>query len=137
MLCDDLERWNLGVGGRLKREGMYVSMWLIHVVVQQKLMQHCKAIIFQFKEKKKGSGLPFQGWTHSGAVSERGSSGPVASALGPRTADGDRLDLHDPGEGVHSHCADSWLSLALLRKAFQGVGMPSSIYRPAGRKFPS
>ena len=37
MLCDDLEGWDWGeVGGRLKREGIYVYLWLIHVVVQQK-----------------------------------------------------------------------------------------------------
>ena len=30
---------------RLKREGIYVYLKLIHVVVQQKLTQHCKAII--------------------------------------------------------------------------------------------
>ena len=45
------------VGGRLKREGMYVYIWLINFVVQQKLAQHCEAIILQFKkrdrEKKK------------------------------------------------------------------------------------
>ena len=44
MLCDVLEEWNGGgVGGSLKREGMYVYMWLIHFVVQQKLTQHHKA----------------------------------------------------------------------------------------------
>ena len=53
MLCDDLEGWDGGVEGRLKREGIYVSVWLIYVVVQQKIMQHCKAIIFQFKEKER------------------------------------------------------------------------------------
>ena len=35
MLCDDLE--GFGAGGKLKREGIYVYLWLIHVVVQQKL----------------------------------------------------------------------------------------------------
>ena len=44
VLCDDIEWW---VGGRLKREGIYVYIWLIHVAVQKKLTQHCKAIIFQ------------------------------------------------------------------------------------------
>ena len=39
------------VGGRLKREEMYVYMWPIHIVVQQKLTQHCKAIVFQLKTK--------------------------------------------------------------------------------------
>ena len=30
VLCDDLEGWNGEVEGRLKREGMYVYIWLIH-----------------------------------------------------------------------------------------------------------
>ena len=46
MLCDDLEGWDEGKGGRLKREGryiyIYIKLWLIHVAVQQKLIQHCK-----------------------------------------------------------------------------------------------
>ena len=53
MLCDDLEGWE----GRLKREGIYIYIYtyihihiqLIRVVIQQKLMQHCKAIILQLK----------------------------------------------------------------------------------------
>ena len=43
MLCDDLEVWDGGVGGRLKREGLRVYVDLIHAVVQQKLTQHSKA----------------------------------------------------------------------------------------------
>ena len=35
----------LGVGQRLKMEGIYVYLWLIHVVVQQKLTQYCKVIV--------------------------------------------------------------------------------------------
>ena len=35
------------VGGRLKREGIYVYIQLIHLVVQQKLTPHCKVIILQ------------------------------------------------------------------------------------------
>ena len=50
MRCNDLEGWN-GRGGRLKREGVYVHIQLIQVVVQQKLRQCCKAIIFQLKNK--------------------------------------------------------------------------------------
>ena len=47
MLCDDPERWD-GVGGREAQEGvMYVHIRLIHVVVQQKPTQHCKATILQ------------------------------------------------------------------------------------------
>ena len=48
-----------GVGGRLQREGIYVYIELIHFVVQQKLTQHCKAIILQLKKKKKRSDSPF------------------------------------------------------------------------------
>ena len=39
MLCDDLEGWDGGLGGKLKREEIYVFLRLIHVVVQQKLAQ--------------------------------------------------------------------------------------------------
>ena len=40
-------------GGRFKREGIYVYLWLIHVVIWQKPTQHCKAIILQIKFKKR------------------------------------------------------------------------------------
>ena len=41
--CNDLEGW---VGeGRLKRERTYVYLWSIPVVIQEKLAQHCKAIM--------------------------------------------------------------------------------------------
>ena len=39
----------MGEGKRLKREGIYVYIRLIHTVVQQKLIQHCKAIVFPKK----------------------------------------------------------------------------------------
>lgn len=42
----------VGVGGRLNREGTSVYIQLIHTVVQQELTQHCKAVIFQLKEKQ-------------------------------------------------------------------------------------
>ena len=49
--CDDLEGWD-GKGGRgIRREGVYVYLYLIHVVVQQKHTQHCKVIILQLKIK--------------------------------------------------------------------------------------
>ena len=49
-LCDILEGWDAGgMGGRLKRQGIYVYLWLIHIVEWQKPTQHCKAVIFQFK----------------------------------------------------------------------------------------
>ena len=38
-LCDDLEGWDGGVGGRLKREGIYVYLLLVHFIIQQKLTQ--------------------------------------------------------------------------------------------------
>ena len=38
VLWNDLEGWD--VGGRLKREGIYVYTQLIHFVIQQKLTQH-------------------------------------------------------------------------------------------------
>ena len=37
------------VGRKLKREGTYVYLWLIHVDVEQKPTQPCKAIILQLK----------------------------------------------------------------------------------------
>ena len=40
-----------GVGRRLKGEGIYVYIELIDFVVQQKLTQHSKTIILQFKKK--------------------------------------------------------------------------------------
>ena len=50
MICDDLEGWDRE-GGREAQEGgdmgIYVYIRLIHFVVQQKLTQHCKAIILQ------------------------------------------------------------------------------------------
>ena len=45
------------MGAKTKREGTFVYLWLIHVVVCQKPTQHYKAIILQlkiiFNEKKK------------------------------------------------------------------------------------
>ena len=46
-------RMEVGWKGGLKRKGIYVYLQLIHVVVQQKLTQYCKAIIFQFLKIKK------------------------------------------------------------------------------------
>ena len=39
----------LGVGGRLMREGTYVYILLICIVVQQKPTEHCQAVIFELK----------------------------------------------------------------------------------------
>ena len=58
VLCDELEVWDGDVwdrgpvGGRLKKEGIYVYFWLIHIAVQQKPTHHCKATILQLKRKK-------------------------------------------------------------------------------------
>ena len=38
------------MGGRVKREGTYAYLWLIHVDIWQKPAQYCKAIILQFKK---------------------------------------------------------------------------------------
>ena len=55
-LFDNLERvgwgWMWEMGGRLKKEGTYVYLWLIHVDVWRKATQHCKAIILQLKINK-------------------------------------------------------------------------------------
>ena len=40
-----------GRGARVKREAIYVYLELIHVAVQQKPVQHCKAITLQLKRK--------------------------------------------------------------------------------------
>ena len=37
------------VRARFKREGTYVYLWLLHIVVWQKPTQYCKAIILQLK----------------------------------------------------------------------------------------
>ena len=51
MLCDNLEGWDgVGEGGRLRREGTHVYLWLIHVDVWQKPTKHCKAIVLQLRK---------------------------------------------------------------------------------------
>ena len=37
------------VGGRFKREGTYVCLWLIHADIWQRPTQYCKPIILQLK----------------------------------------------------------------------------------------
>jgi len=51
VLCDKLEKWD-GGGGRFKREGTYIYLWLIHIDVWQKAAQYYKAIILQLKANK-------------------------------------------------------------------------------------
>ena len=45
VFCDDLQGWGRGVGGRVKREGIYVYIELIHVV-QQKLTNIIKQLSY-------------------------------------------------------------------------------------------
>ena len=46
MLNDDVDTWDgVGVEGRFKKERIYVGIWLIHFIVQQKVTQHCKEIM--------------------------------------------------------------------------------------------
>ena len=40
------------MGGRFKREGIYVYLWLIHVDVWQKPTKFCTLIILQLKNNK-------------------------------------------------------------------------------------
>ena len=50
MLCDDLEGWDRESGREAQEGGdmgIYVCIWLIYFVVQQKLTQHCEEIILQ------------------------------------------------------------------------------------------
>ena len=42
-----------GVGGRFKKEEIYVCIQMTLFVVQRELSKHCKAIILKFKKKKK------------------------------------------------------------------------------------
>ena len=41
------ERGGMAWGVRSKRESMYVYIWLVHVVMQQKLTLYCKAVTLQ------------------------------------------------------------------------------------------
>ena len=50
--------------GRRSKWGLYVYIQLIHIVIQQKLTQHCKAIIL-LKKKKKSSFIALPGRAHS------------------------------------------------------------------------
>ena len=35
----------MGVGGETQREGMYVYVQLIHFIMREKIIQHCKAVM--------------------------------------------------------------------------------------------
>lgn len=43
ILCDDLDGWDEAIGRRFRKEGIYVYLRLMHVVVWWKPIQHCKA----------------------------------------------------------------------------------------------
>ena len=45
------QRGGMGLEGRFRREGTYVYVWLIHIVVWQKPTQYCKTLILQLKKK--------------------------------------------------------------------------------------
>ena len=53
MFHSDLDEWDVCGGKEVQRERVYVCLWMIHVVVQQRLTQNCKAPIPQLKKKKK------------------------------------------------------------------------------------
>ena len=46
------------MGGRFKKEGVYVYLWLILVDVRQKTTKFCKAIILQLKKIKFKKKIP-------------------------------------------------------------------------------
>ena len=50
--CNNIEGRDREVGGRFKREGTYVYLWLIRVDTWQKTTKFCNAIIFQIKKLK-------------------------------------------------------------------------------------
>ena len=54
-------------GGRFKREGTYVHLWLIRVGVWQKSSQYCKVIVLQLKINK--SKKKERGFIHCKSVS--------------------------------------------------------------------
>ena len=69
MLCVDLDEWDGGgVGGRFKREGIYVYIELIHFSVQKKLTQHCKATLLLFSHQVTFDSLRPHGLQHAGLL---------------------------------------------------------------------
>ena len=53
MLADNLEGSGWEMEGRLKREGTYVYLWLIHVDVWQKPTQYCNYASIKNKLREK------------------------------------------------------------------------------------
>ena len=56
------------MGGKSKKEGISVCVWLIHFVVQCRLTQHCKATILQEKMKNKQNTLLNNTWGFPGGA---------------------------------------------------------------------
>ena len=52
MLCDDLEGWHEGAEGRLRQEGIYEYIQLIHFAVEQKLPNIVKQLYASKNEKR-------------------------------------------------------------------------------------
>ena len=52
-LCINLVGWDGEGGGRFKKEGIYVYLWLIHVEVWQKQQNSVKQLSFNKKKFKK------------------------------------------------------------------------------------
>lgn len=50
MLRDDLDGWSAGRVRGTSRQRGYMYTYISHVVIQQKLKQHCKAIILPIKK---------------------------------------------------------------------------------------
>ena len=50
VLCVDLEVRDR-VGREAQEEGIYLYIYLIHVVAQQKLAQYCISVVLQLKNK--------------------------------------------------------------------------------------
>ena len=73
-------------GGRFKRKGTYVYLWLIHVDVWQKPTQYCKAIILQLKiifffkrtSKVCSQGVSGEGGPDTQALASRGGKNRLA-----------------------------------------------------------
>ena len=49
VLCDDLEGWDGGMGGRVERVDICILMADSHCCTAE-IIQHCKAIILQLKK---------------------------------------------------------------------------------------
>ena len=47
VLCGDREGWDGGLGGRYRRKGTCVCIQLVQFAVEQKPVQHRKAVILQ------------------------------------------------------------------------------------------